>query len=265
MTTTTATAERKPESCQSCGFTINDGRKLRCGFDYFQIPAPERRTPKLTSFPEVANDHVCFRWNGSGASVLKAAPEPVPVKEAETVYYLPGWGGLLSAGLGQALLACGYDVTGRETVGDFKRLGFAGQVETVASDLREHFWRTDARVICNSFGGYLFLHAQALIGEPYIGNVILLAPIVGEFVDNDEARPMNFIPPQAEKLLDLAKAQKFPLPLKCEIHVGSEDWQSHPNAVAFGKQVGMKVNVVEGAGHGLPKAYVRDLLEQWRA
>lgn len=264
MNTTTSATEKKSDSCQNCGFTIKDGRKLRCGFDYFQIPAPERRTPKLTSFPEVANDHVCSKWSGSGASVLKAAPEPVPAKEAETVYYLPGWGGLLSTGLGQALLERGYDVTGRETVGDFKSLGFAGQVQTVASDLREYFWREDAHVICNSFGGYLFLHAQALIGEPYIGNVILLAPIVGEFVQDDEARPMNFIPPQAEKLLELANAKQFPLPLKCDIHVGSEDWQSCPNAVAFGKLVGMKVHVLEGAGHGLPKAYVSGLLDQWQ-
>ena len=263
MNTTTGANEKRSDTCQSCGYTIKDDRRLRCGFDYFQIPAPERRTPKLTSFPEVAHDHFCSSWSGVGASVLKAAAEPVQAKTPETVYYLPGWGGLLSTGLGQALLERGYDVTGRETVGDFKSLGFAGQVETVASDLREHFWREDAHVICNSFGGYLFLHAQALIGEPYIGNVILLAPIVGEFVQDDEARPMNFIPPQAEKLLELAKAHRFPLPLNCEIHVGSEDWQSHPNAVAFGEMVGMKVNVVEGAGHGLPKIYVGNLLDSW--
>ena len=47
---------KKSDSCQSCVYTINDGRLLRCGFDYFQVPAPERRTPKLTSFPEVAQD-----------------------------------------------------------------------------------------------------------------------------------------------------------------------------------------------------------------
>lgn len=152
MNTTTA-VEKKSNNCQNCGFVIKDGRKLRCGFVYFQTPAPERRTPKLTSFPEVAQANVCYRWNGSGASVLKAAPDPVPVKEAETIYYLPGWGGQLSIGLGQALLERGYDVTGRETIGDFKSLGFTGQVETVASDLREHFWREDAHVICNSFGG----------------------------------------------------------------------------------------------------------------
>ena len=108
------------------------------------------------------------------------------------------------------------------------------------------------------------MHAQALIGEPYIGNVILLAPIVGEFVDDDQARPMNFIPPQAEKLLELATAGKFTRPINCEIHVGTEDWQSCPNAKAFGEMVGVKVNLVHGAGHMLPREYVGDLLNLWR-
>jgi hypothetical protein len=251
-------------TCSNCGFHIKDGRIFRCGYDYFQIPPSQRRTPKLTSFPEVAVSHSCPRWDPNGSSVLKPSAESGAPQKTETVYYLPGWGGLISTGLGQALLDKGYDVTGRETVGEFKSAGFTHQVEIVANDLKKYFWCEDAHVICNSFGGYLFLHAQALIGEPYIGNVILLAPIVGEFVQEDEVRPMNFIPPQAEKLLELAKAKQFPLPLKCEIHVGSEDWQSHPNAVAFGELVGMKVHVVQGAGHGLSKAYVSDLLDQWK-
>lgn len=182
----------------------------------------------------------------------------------EVIYYLPGFGGLVNMGLGKALMDRGFDVTGRETVGEFKALGFARQVELVAHDLKHFFWREDARVICNSFGAYLFLHAQALIGAPYIGQVILLSPIVGEFANDDEVRPMNFVPPRAEKLLELANAGSFPVPLHCEIHVGSEDWQSCPNATAFGKLVGMKVNVVDGAGHGLPKAYVGALLDAWQ-
>ncbi len=72
---------------------------------------------------------------------------------------------------------------------------------------------------------------------------------------------MNFIPPQAEKLLELARAQKFPLPLKCEIHVGSEDWQSNPeNVTKFASLLGLPVTVVPNAGHQLPKDYV----SSWR-
>ena len=47
------------------------------------------------------------------------------------VYYLPGWAGHLSTGLGQALMDRGFDVTGRETRGDFKDMSFTGQVEAV--------------------------------------------------------------------------------------------------------------------------------------
>lgn len=263
MNMTPKTDNKKPESCQSCGFTIKDGRKLRCGFEYFQIPAPERRTPKLTSFLEVASDHVCPHWSGAGASVLKAGSQAVAAKKVETIYYLPGYGGLISTGLGQALLERGYDVTGRETVAEFKALGFQAQVETVAGDLRDYFWREDARVIANSFGAYLFLHAQALLGKPYIGHVMLLSPIVGEFGNEDETRPMNFIPPYAEKLFELARSGQFPRPDHCEIHTGSEDWQSCENAKIFGEMVGLQVHVVAGAGHTLPKAYVNDVLAQW--
>lgn len=252
----------KTASCQSCAYAMRAGASLRCAYDYFQVPAPERKAPKLTSLPEVAPDHDCPRWSLTGSSILKPSAQVASVKKGEMVYYLPGHGGLIGTGLGQALLDRGCDVTGRETVGAFKELSFQDQINTVASDLREYFWRKDARVIANSFGAYLFLHAQAALGEPYIGNVILLSPIVGEF--SNEETLMNFIPPRAEKLFDLAKAGEFPAPLNCEIYTGSEDWQSHPkNVTTFGEMVGIKVTVVPDAGHMLPKEYVSDLLDQW--
>lgn len=57
------------------------------------------------------------------------------------IYYLPGHGGSLGSGLGEGLLSRGYEVTGRETVGEFLVLPFAEQVDAVASDLKEYFWR----------------------------------------------------------------------------------------------------------------------------
>ena len=92
---------------------------------------------------------------------------------ANTVYYLPGWGGQLNTGLGQALISRGFDITGRETRGDFKDLGFNGQVSQIAQDLQDHFWTTESKVIANTFGGYLFLYAQALL-PPYPGKFVLL-------------------------------------------------------------------------------------------
>ncbi len=170
-------------------------------------------------------------------------------------------GGRLATGLGQALLDKGLDVTGRELTGEFRQLGFQEQVDAVASDLQGSFWNPEARVIANSFGAYLFLHAQAQL-QPYPGKVLLLSPIVGEFANQDTE--MNFIPPRSEQLLELAKTGSYPAPLNCEIHVGSEDWQSNPsNVEMFGSLTGLKVTVVPEAGHMLPKEYVNNLLAQW--
>lgn len=179
----------------------------------------------------------------------------------KSVYYLTGMGGRLSTGLGQAILARGFDVTGRELVDEFRNYSFQDQIDTVAEDLQEHFWREDARVIANSFGAFIFLHAQAQL-PAYIGKVLLLSPIVGEF--GNEATRMNFIPPRAQKLHDLARAGEFPRPQNCQIYVGQEDWQSNPvNVKAFGELLGLDVTVVPNAGHSLPKDYVGNLLDTW--
>jgi hypothetical protein len=170
-------------------------------------------------------------------------------------------GGRLATGLGQALLDKGLDITGRELVGEFRLLGFQEQVDAVSTDLQDGFWSPDARVIANSFGAYLFLHAQAQL-PPYPGKVILLSPIVGEFANQETE--MNFIPPRSEQLLAMAKTGSYPAPLNCEIHVGSEDWQSNPtNVELFGSLTGLKVTVVPEAGHMLPKEYVSNLLDRW--
>jgi len=177
----------------------------------------------------------------------------------KTIYYLPGWGGQLNTGLGQALISRGVDITGRETRDKFKDLGFNGQVSQVAQDLQDHFWTTESKVIANSFGGYLFLHAQALL-PPYPGKVVLLSPIVGEFSDTDQE--MNFIPPYAGKLFNLIECNEMTAPFNAEIHTGELDCQSSPSAVKkLGEALSIPVHIVAGAGHRLPKEYVSNILD----
>ncbi len=177
------------------------------------------------------------------------------------VYYLPGQGGRLATGLGENLAGRGLNIVGRETIGEFKDLPFQEKIELIARDLQDHFWHEDAQVIANSFGGYLFLHAQTLI-ESYIGRVLLLSPIVGEF-ENTETW-MSFIPPRAGRLKELALEGKFPSPKVCEIHVGEKDWQSNPESVSsFASRVGIPVFVIPGAGHMLDKGYVGQVLDRW--
>ena len=179
-----------------------------------------------------------------------------------TIYYLPGAGGQIHTGLGQGLLARGFDLAGRETRGDFKLLPFQDKIDLIARDLQSGFWTEDARVVCNSFGAYLFLHAQADM-SPFPGHLLLLSPIVGHFVNED--RMMGFVPPRSDRLMELAESGQFPTPTKAHIHVGEEDWQSHPDAVVrFGKATGIPVTIVAKRGHTLGKEYVGHVLDAHR-
>ena len=177
------------------------------------------------------------------------------------IYYLPGMGGRLNAGLGEELLRHGFALTGRETVGAFKRLRFGDQVDAVKQDLIERFWTPEARVIANSFGGYLFLHAQLGLA-PFPGRALLLSPVIGSTAQSETG--MRFYPPRADVLKQTAQAGSFPKPHNIEVHVGEEDWQAGPHAlVEFCNAVGIEVHVVPGRGHMLGPDYVGPLLDGW--
>lgn len=177
------------------------------------------------------------------------------------IYYLPGYGGELNTGLGEELLRRGLAVSGRSTTGDFAALPFSEQVDLVAGDLKEKFWTAESRVIVNSFGAYLFLHAQSKIPS-YIGKVLMLSPIVGDFSSDDGLR--MFSPPGSGVLQKLVCEGSYQAPSRCEIHVGSEDWQSEPGSVGeFAAVLKIPFHIVESNGHMLDKAYVKNLLDQW--
>jgi len=179
----------------------------------------------------------------------------------QTVYYLPGRGGQLHTGLGQGLLDRGCDVTGRSLVGAFGSLSFADQVDTVANDLQQQFAHSDALVVANSFGAYLFLQAQTTMPR-FQGRVLLFSPIVG-LAESPKTQQI-FVPPRSESLQATVAAGLFPAPRQCEIHVGAEDWQSGPEQViALGQHAGITVNVVPGRGHALGKDYVGGVLHRW--
>jgi hypothetical protein len=66
------------------------------------------------------------------------------------IYYLPGRGGRLDKGLGEALIERGCNISGRETVGEFATLEFQNQIELVVSDLTKFFWHDRSTVIANN-------------------------------------------------------------------------------------------------------------------
>lgn len=184
-----------------------------------------------------------------------------PPADRSEIYYLPGIGGRLNAGLGEELLRRGFALSGRETVGAFKKLRFGEQVDAVKQDLVQRFWKSEARVIANSFGGYLFLHAQLGL-KPFPGRVLLLSPVIGSTAQSQTG--IRFYPPRSDVLKETAQAGGFPKPHNIEVHVGGEDWQAGPQALKeFCKAVEIKVYVVPGLGHMLGPDYVGPLLDVW--
>ena len=177
------------------------------------------------------------------------------------IYYLPGRGGRLDAGLGKALLDRGYSICGRQTFGEFQRLGFTDQLHVIADDLKAQFWHTDAMVIANSYGAYLYLHAQR--GMPaFPGKVLLLSPVLGG--SSAPGGSPTFLPPFADRLMELARSGELTFPANCEIHVGEHEWQCQPDRVAeFGALLGIPVTIVPGGGHQLEKSYVSGILDRW--
>ena len=116
----------------------------------------------------------------------------------DTVYYLPGMGGRLNTGLGRGIHDRGYNIAGRETLGEFQKYSFQDKIDLVTNDLTAHFSYEDAKVIVNSFGAYLFFHAQLQM-KPYTGHVLILSPIIGG--SNDDETMMRFYPPRGEVLV----------------------------------------------------------------
>lgn len=180
---------------------------------------------------------------------------------SQRVYYLPGRGGHLNQGLGAALQSKGLQIVGSELPGGADAGGFATHVDAVAADLQREHWHRESLVLANSFGAYLLLHALAQL-PLFVGNVLLLSPILGMVFRKDA--PGGFVPPRARKILAMVEAGTFPVPRRCEIHVGSQDWQSDPErALAIGLKIGAKVNVVPDQGHILERGYVLAVIDSW--
>jgi len=179
----------------------------------------------------------------------------------DTIYYLTGRGGLLNKGLGEALLKKGYNLNGREMSGAFSQLPLQNQIDLIAKDLQDGFWKKDAKVIAVSYGAYLLLHALSEL-DAYVGSILLLSPVLGGVANGSTMR--YFSPPRSDKLMKLINEGIFPLPNNIEIHVGDSDWQSpYEQAVKFAEAIGGDCTIVPDKGHQLGKDYVASVLDRW--
>jgi len=182
------------------------------------------------------------------------------------IYYVPGRGGRLNAGLGLELSARGYDLIGREIAGPgprdqsnpFASLSFEQQVEVIQYDLQTHFWTPEALVIGNSFGAYLIAHSILRLGE-FPGKCLFLSPVLGAV----KATGMLFKPPKSGVLKDAIETRSFP-PIILDILAGSKD--EHllpPQAKKLSDQTNGSLSLIKDQGHRIQPELIKDKLDEW--
>ena len=182
------------------------------------------------------------------------------------IYYVPGRGGRLNAGLGLELSARGYDLIGRQIAGPgprdqsnpFASLSFQQQVEVIQHDLQTHAWTPEALVIGNSFGAYLIAHSILRLGK-FPGKCLFLSPVLGAV----KTAGMLFKPPKSNNLKESIENRSFPS-IILDIAVGSKDEHFLPEIAEKLDHITLgKVTVIEGEGHQLGHNIVKAKLDQW--
>ena len=178
---------------------------------------------------------------------------------SRAIYYLPGRNGKLSEGLGAFLQEHCDELSGREVSGDVRGLPFEAQLEVIRQDLIDSHWHENGRLVANSYGAYLLLHALINM-EPYPGKMFLLSPILGAVQTKDS----YFRPPSAKLLLNSFDDKTFPMPRDLSCIVGDMDWQSVPDRCELlCNAVGGSLEKIPIMGHGIEPLAVASSMAGW--
>ncbi|MBT3806163.1 MAG: hypothetical protein HOG03_16415 [Desulfobacula sp.] len=179
-----------------------------------------------------------------------------------TVYLIPGRGKKLDCYIGDIINSLGFDVCGREIISPFSNRHFPAQLDTIKKDLTSLFWNIESKLIGHSYGSYLLMHALAEL-KPFPGKILLFSPVLGAAINIQ--RLYSSRPPRADKLLELAKANKFPTPQSLDIHTGADDnGCDHNLAERIGSSISTaKVNILQNQGHKLSNAYIKKTIREF--
>ncbi len=171
---------------------------------------------------------------------------------------MPGRRGRVDGFMGKILSDLGYEVVGHNIDEYFQTMKFSQQVAVVKDDLEAFFFDHNARVIANSYGAYLFLHA-VLEMEGFKGKSLLFSPMLGKS-RVQENRPI-VSPPRAKKLLQYKEENRFPI-INIEVHTGLDDEICDPKLakMIFKDMNSCKLVIVPNASHRLDGAYIKSVV-----
>ena len=176
-----------------------------------------------------------------------------------SILYITGRNGQFQLGLGEYLNSLTDDFSGISLDPVFLRQPFDEQVAKIQTAI-ESF--TDHKIVANSYGGYLLMHA--LIGQVAVGHdILLLSPVLGKAISLES---MSFSrPPGANRLLEALEQGSIAKPRHLEIHTGEGDHSCCPLlAKKFAESIPADCfELIPGQGHMIDRPIVRGIIDDF--
>jgi len=179
----------------------------------------------------------------------------------QRVIYITGRGGDANKGLGAYLKTLDANRIGLSVNSQFLQLDFQNQVNVVSKLIGE-FDSSHTRIIANSYGAYLCLHA--LIDAPsYLSHFLLLSPAIGAALNKQSLAYSRM--PGCQRYDRTLTEKRLTKPGSLAIHIGDKDdgydlqrFTDLCAALATGPH-----NVVENQGHTLDKVLIQKIVGQF--
>lgn len=181
------------------------------------------------------------------------------MNQESRLIYISGRGGDANKGLGAYLKQLDPNRIGLSVNDTFLKLDFRQQVHVV-SQLIEEFDGANTRVIANSYGTYLLLHA--LIDAPqYQFKGMLLSPAIGGVMNSNTLSYAR--QPSTSRFDEAIIDMAFTKPHYLSLYIGDQDvgydatrFQELHDSVGFDQ-----ISVISGQGHMLDREVVKVLLD----
>ena len=179
----------------------------------------------------------------------------------QRVIYITGRGGDANKGLGEYLKTLHANRIGLSVNSQFLQLDFQNQINVVSKLIGE-FDSSHTRIIANSYGAYLCLHA--LIDAPsYLSHFLLLSPAIGAAL-NEQTLAYSRMP-GCQKYNFAVAEERLTKPASLAIYIGDKDDGYDPQrftdlcvALATGPH-----HLVENQEHALDKVLIQKIVGQF--
>lgn len=176
-----------------------------------------------------------------------------------SILYITGRNGHFQRGLGEYLHSLTGNFSGISLDPVFLRQSFDEQVAKIQTAIASP---VDQKIVANSYGGYLLMHA--LIDQTEVEHdILLLSPVLGKAISLES---MSFSrPPGAKRLLEALEQGRIAKPRHLAIHTGGVDHSCCPLLAAkFAEGIPAdRFELIPGQGHMIDRPIVQGIIDDF--